>query len=397
MYIMNNNDENREYVVYDYLKKNPSVLISCISAVVLVVSFILKGLIYVNECRYLKYWHLDEYMIDVSASNRIYEYVALGFFYIMTLVYFRLVEAMMEKKQARKLLIACERICLRSIKKVKKKQSEKNEEVERLINGGADVKKYKEYRKKICRGDGIIRCIIFTITVVGFIFVLYLFELFCGLSMSIGANVIVAIIMTVIPALSFYLSGEIVNVRREKKEYKKLSVEEQVEKYLQLMQIYKMESSVRLSKKTKGFDVKNLFRKSQIKLLIIYAVVLLVCMIGVIDEQGRKSLEQKKAFEIVEHDDMCYAIVYRDEEFIYLEEAEIIEISEKKENGETIETAKITIWIDCQRRLKADDICSEYRVFDSVVPQPGKREKTIIKRGCNCLKTDCRYVRLRRD
>lgn len=374
----NNNDEKNEYAIYDYLKKNPSVMISCVSAVVLVISFILKGLIYVNECRYLEYWHLDENMIDVNAPNRIYEYVAIGFLYVMTVMYFRFIEVIIEKRQPKKLLICCEKSCLKRVEKVisrrirvliRESKREKNvegkkkadKEIEKLKKGINVVRGYKKYRKKICGNMGIVNFLLYFFAIIGFTGVIYLFDLFCGLSMSIAADIFVAIIMAVIPTITFNISEKFGSIAEEKKTNKELSLEKRLEKYLELLRAYEKREDSHMTEKDNGLGVRNLFHKSKLKMLISCAVILLVLMIGVIDSQGKESLVQKKTFEIVEYDDVCYAIIYKDNDFIYLEEAEVIENDE------------ITIWIDNQRRIKEDDICSEYRVFSTVNRKVGKR------------------------
>lgn len=358
-----NEQEESEYEVYDYLKSNPTVAISGISACVLVLSFFIKALIYVNECRYLKYWGLDKSLVDISDTNRIYEYVALGVLYFVMILCMRFLEVSLEKLRSRVSFRWYEKRCRMGIKKEHKKQKRINrknvedgriaviikglEERKRIIEEVKDVRKKQcgERRIKIF-GTIILVVIILTLT-------LCLFTIFYSGESAILGNFVVSLLLTIVFSIVFYVLGG--SAKKEKKNYKLLSIDSKVERYQQLIHLYSKNKEQYPIDKLQRFEVKTIFSKTKLRNAISYVVITL-CSILLFVVQGDISNDSKTQFEIIECDDTKYAIIYKDDAFFYLKEAKICEKSNV-----------IYIVIDNQIRMQMKDIYSKNMAFEDAV------------------------------
>ena len=65
------------YSVFEYLKKQPALLTAVVSAVVIVVAFVMNLSVYSRTYRYLVYWGFSSDCISVSATNRVYVLVVM--------------------------------------------------------------------------------------------------------------------------------------------------------------------------------------------------------------------------------------------------------------------------------------------------------------------------------
>lgn len=362
-----NEQDESEYAVYDYLKSNPTVAISGISACVLVLSFLFKALIYVNECRYLKYWGLDKSLVDISDTNRIYEYVALGVLYFAMILCMRFLEVSLEKLRRSVSLRWYEKRCLMGIKKEYRKQKRINrknvrknvedgriaviikglEERKRIVEEGKDVRKKQcgDRRIKIF-GTIILVVIILTLT-------LCLFTIFYSGEGAILVNFVASILLTIVFSIVFYALGG--SAKKEKKNYMLLSIESKVERYQQLIHLYSENKEQYPIDKLQRFEVKTIFSKTKLWNAMLYVLIALSSIVLCVG-QGDISNDNKTQFEIVECDDMKYAIIYKDDAFFYLKEAKICEKSNV-----------IYIVIDNQIRMQMKDIYSKNMTFEDAV------------------------------
>ena len=246
--------DDNEYKLYNYLKSNPSVAISGVSAIVLVISFIFRALIYANECRYLKYWHFDVSMIDVYTPNRIYEYVALGFLYVIMTLYMRFIEASLEKYKEGVGLLSFERICLRGIRKekrwlkrVRRKAKRKKEhyqetelKISRLLDKKSIVEGNKEKLKEISRIGKRKILVTLLLSVMVLTAAMCLFTLLCGNEVSLMESLGASVIMTILFWIVFCVA--IKSENEKKKEYKQFDIEKKVEQYQVYINEYKKKS-----------------------------------------------------------------------------------------------------------------------------------------------------------
>ena len=61
-----------EEIAASYFKNKPSVAFTCVSALVIVLSFLANAAIYLRESAFLKYWDIDVLYASVSSPNQLY-------------------------------------------------------------------------------------------------------------------------------------------------------------------------------------------------------------------------------------------------------------------------------------------------------------------------------------
>ena len=60
------------YKILEYCKKEPSIALTCISALVVVFSFLANTAAYIRECSFLRYWDIDTVYASLSSPSQIY-------------------------------------------------------------------------------------------------------------------------------------------------------------------------------------------------------------------------------------------------------------------------------------------------------------------------------------
>lgn len=372
------NGETEEYL---YLREHPSILVSCVSAIVLIISFIFNALIYAQECKCLEYWHLDKELISISRPNQIYEFVTLSFLYLLLLLLQRLVMASFEKYYEETRLNIYERIIIKSInkklcenkkeiikksKKIKKKMlggelskavSEEKEVVNKLEKEVSALKKAMvgQWRRRRKQGIAMVVATLILTTIL-----LVLGICFWGWLNGININfveVIIAIAMVfVIMWIMPYTGVNIFNKVKESRCFKRLDNDARKEHYEQFMKMQDYKEKYPIERIVK-FEYKKIMDRTKLGLYVIYAFLILVCLIGTISLEEKYEIEQKKEFAIVEEAGINYAIIYGNNSFLYLEEVRI-------------EGTDIFIYVDKQRRIASEDIYFENRVFKNVTKIP---------------------------
>lgn len=176
------------YSIYEYLKKNTSVLIAVVSALIAIISMILKIGSYLYHIAYLNYWNIDPKLVSAPETYWL-EDIALSFALLVSgMIYMGLMNETMSTFKKHKYSIKTIKTILKEneyklnkskvvTKKKNKKQSKKKEP-----NGDYDIKlnleTYKEI-KKWCKQASINAWI----QVVGYFFLL---EIIWGIVMYIA-------------------------------------------------------------------------------------------------------------------------------------------------------------------------------------------------------------------
>lgn len=176
------------YSIYEYLKKNTSVLIAVVSALIAIISMILKIGSYLYHIAYLNYWNIDPKLVSAPETYWL-EDIALSFALLVSgMIYMGLMNETMSTFKKHKYSIKTIKTILKEneykfnkskvvTKKKNKKQSKKKEP-----NGDYDIKlnleTYKEI-KKWCKQASISAWI----QVVGYFFLL---EIIWGIVMYIA-------------------------------------------------------------------------------------------------------------------------------------------------------------------------------------------------------------------
>ena len=72
-----------EYAIYEYLKLHPGVLISGISAIVMIITFVINYAIYLRTSIFLAYWGTDSLNVNMNNVNFVYMFVGAFIYYMM--------------------------------------------------------------------------------------------------------------------------------------------------------------------------------------------------------------------------------------------------------------------------------------------------------------------------
>lgn len=176
------------YSIYEYLKKNTSVLIAVVSALIAIVSMILKIGSYLYHIAYLNYWNIDPKLVSAPETYWL-EDIALSFVLLVSgMIYMGLMNETMSTFKKHKYSIKTIKTILKENEykvnksKVVNKKKNKKQIKKKEPNGDYDIKlnleTYKEI-KKWCKQASISAWI----QVVGYFFLL---EIIWGIVMYIA-------------------------------------------------------------------------------------------------------------------------------------------------------------------------------------------------------------------
>ena len=177
-----------KYSIYEYLKKNTAVLIAVVSALIAVISTILKFGSYLYHIAYLNYWNIDPKLVSTPETYWL-EDIALSFaLLVFGIIYMGLINETMSTFRKQKYLIKIVKTILKDneykfnkSKEVTKKRStkqNKKKESDDDYDMKLDLETYKEL-KKWCKQASI--------TAWGQVVVYFiLFEIILGMVMYIA-------------------------------------------------------------------------------------------------------------------------------------------------------------------------------------------------------------------
>lgn len=371
---MNSEKTNKEEGLYAYIKEHPTILISIISGVVIIVGFLFRVLIYMNECRYLEYWHLNKLMINIIEQNQLYEMVTISFLYLSIILIQFLVSATLNHYQNRTQVIGYNKILLKSVKKefkrIKKehiinhKSSKKMEKVAQLrdeqdkivVNFGANIGIYencsKNLHKQIFRKN--IMDVLFA-----FIFSSMSLAGTTYLCFTISSSVLewkiyfLTLVLFVFMIWGMSYAGVLLTRFVVSLPFKRKSIEEKEKICNQKMEDYLENKEDYVLNKIINFNIKHYINRKNLFLYFAYAIIIFITFVGFINKSKTNEMINNSTFGIIEYDDFKYAIIYRDDSFIYLEECRISD-------------NKITIFVDKQKRIENGVFCHINREFDEV-------------------------------
>lgn len=378
----NFNDTTSEEVqentsLHDYLKEHPSVWISAISGIVVVLGFLFRNMIYANECKYLQYWHLDKELVHIQNENGIYELAVASFLFLGILFVGFLIMDSAERFFRNQRVIYMVNKTYKNIKKEyknlknqieeSKKESEtaenKNLLQKEILTLESIVMMYdkilpkyesnmKEVQKKICRKNGLCTLVTLLLAFVCLIAILIVTAAMSSTGIGFMGIVIVAVITMLLLGVCIYAVYWIDYTRRVRKQISKMDIGEQCNA--------SEEEFERLLKKEKEADStardgehKQVITKETLIKATVYAVILFVVIAGFISAGKKNEIKENRTFQIADYEDKSYAVLYRDDAYFYLEEVEI--------KGEAI-----CIYVNRQLRIATEELYSVSREFDSV-------------------------------
>lgn len=367
-------EKREDNVIYEWLKEHPSAIFSIFSAVVLALSFVFRAMIYKNERKYLEYWHLESRLIEISVSDQIYEIVGLVIFSMAMLVMHYCMISAFEKYYKVTKICACGRILQKNVRKEIKKTAKDLSKLSKRIDMFGDkellrLEKNKKsleglqdrhlsiknslknvndkltriYRKKLIRTLLVI--------VIGFVMTLVVFCSICVLDASLFeffvSGIAMVLILIVFDGVLIWIYTRLPQIRK----FKKIDYENQDIEYKQYIKEYKEE----YANKDQGIKVwKNWFTDKMITQGITGATLFFVACLFILNVVQSENLGEKNNFDVTYVENMAYVILYRDNTYLYMEEAKIDDNS-------------ITIYIDKQRRIELENIYSSNCSFENVV------------------------------
>ncbi len=370
--IASNDEPAAKYGIYHYFKEHTAFLVACVSALVAVVSFILKFAI--NRCNaaYLAYWNVSKLYVGNDVGQI---YLVLGaFLYCFALILisqlfgstaevFRNYSEYLSYldwrlRQVRK----ADRALRRAEKQLKRRCSGKKAAAltakkKAVIQAGIadstqelqELKKLGDLLKQVFRPrkQWMIRNILAAV-VIAFLVVLLLLLLMIdsitlrSLASACGFSVLFVLFDSLLYFLPAYLQS-----RCTKEKYDKIN-HQQIADAL----VGKEQGKFPLEKLLLG-KTKRIVSNGQFLMLAIQLLTAIVITVFTLAISGRATAQNQKEFSIYTDESGTYAIVYRADDTVILESAEV--------NGTvlSIDTSR-------QRVLTTDDLSYVVSVFETV-------------------------------
>ena len=353
------------YSIYEYLKKNTSVLIAVVSALIAIISMILKIGSYLYHIAYLNYWNIDPKLVSAPETYWL-EDIALSFALLVSgIIYMGLMNETMSTFKKHKYSIKTIKTILKEneykfnkskvVTKKNKKQSKKKDP-----NGDYDIKlnleTYKEI-KKWCKQASISAWI----QVVGHFFLL---EIIWGIVMYIAYLkqgdmnekssmffLSVILISGLFIAFSVYMLAGIDKEKNIKRILTHLEDNDYELPMFPIRKIGKLGVSFYLSN-------KFIFRGC------VFMIAIFICFIFMEHEQGVQDAENLKGHvPIIQIENNDYAVTAQDKNIFVVEKIDI-------NNNNAV------IYVNEQTVIPKENIKMRVYSFDSISRQNSQKAVT---------------------
>lgn len=340
------------------------MLISGISAMVMIVTFIINYAIYLRTSSILAYWGVDSLNIDMNNANFIYMFVGAFVYYMMIMFIQPFIlnscETYVEEMKSNYYILYFRKHIKKETKKYKKilkKKKEKGDEyieiqryLKEIKNNIKESKKIsKKIRKKICKKLIVSLIIAFLgLTIASIVLILFLVKNFSFLSM-LFASIISASITMGITVVSVYLLIRWPINKKIKKELfeNKWDLETVLESDESMYYEYPIDKIINL-------NYKELFRDKALISLILQIVIGVIFLIVLVYPSSVNDMQKKQEFAIVKEGEKDYVIIYNNDNCYYLIEA-------------IIDNKTITVDTTKQSVVIREQIAYENMKFESVI------------------------------
>ena len=357
------------YSIYEYLKKNTSVLIAVVSALIAIISMILKIGSYLYHIAYLNYWNIDPKLVSAPETYWL-EDIALSFALLVSgMLYMGLMNETMSTFKKHKYSIKTIKTILKEneykfnkskvvTKKKNKKQSKKKEP-----NGDYDIKlnleTYKEI-KKWCKQASISAWI----QVVGYFFLL---EIIWGIVMYIAYLkqgdinekssmffLSVILILGIFIAITGYFFA---NINKEK-------LKEDLIKQSEKSRDGNIELPMFPIRKLGKLGVRFYLSNKFIFRGCVFMIAIFICFIFMEHEQGVQDAENLKGHvPIIQIENNDYAVTAQDKNIFVVEKIDI-------NNNNAV------IYVNEQTVIPKENIKMRVYSFDSISRQNSQKAVT---------------------
>lgn len=365
--------EENKYKIFDYFKEHTALLVTCISALVAIMSFILNYAVGRMNYAYLEYWDIASLHANTGNQNELYTVLyALVYMLALMLIHGLLSGTSDAFRYYNKLLSTMNRVIktskkvnrrlkrkLRSLSKQYEKLTPKqkkassakiakktiDEYMELSEEGDNAMKQVKEMRVRIRAqvGINIVLAVAFSYLVGSIILALSKTTVTVADSLRSSWTIVVIIVAD----LLLYLVPAYFSTRCSRKQYQN---EDAVAKLKELVDSdipdFPMEDFIRNGIKTMLSDKKLKFAAGQL-------VAVTAFLLFLMSMAGTTSAEKIRSFPIYSDETATYAIVYTSDSTMFMEQAVI------QDGTIVIDTTK-------QRIMTTDDISYDKVVFDDV-------------------------------
>ena len=387
------------YKIFNYFKEHTGLLVTSISALVAIMSFILRFAVGRMNYAYLAYWDIASLHANISNQNELY--LALGtLLYICALL---IIQTLISRtadafKHYNGLLLGINRIMkgsrkthrqltkmMRQVFKDWKNMSneERNSERGRKIRDQIDkecelAKKGTQTLKNVNKSRN--RMILW-VSIQIFIAIalsyllgsLFLILLNVSTSMREGFRLSIIVVIHIITNLLFYFVPAYLRARRQIKQFKDDEIHDKV------LELANSDAPGFPFENLMKEGIKPLFSDKKLKLAIVAIAFVMASLVLLLSFAGTLSAEQKRCFPLYSDNSASYAIVYFSGTTVFMEEAVV------QDGTITIDTTK-------QRIVTKDDLSYSLKVFEEVVVIRNEGESAASEKNTLNVKDTVRAV-----
>lgn len=327
-----------KYRILTFFKKEPSIGITCVSALVVIVSFIVNIAIYLWEVAYLSYWKVDASYAFVSSPNQFYRVCGTVLHSIIITIVLSIVNGAYEAYLPAKKLIIARRSRLRSankkiretekrlrqIKRNHKKQTpEMRTELRSLEKENCankiDLNEIRKFQNDINREmvkDLIVHLILAWVLL--WIGASLFFVLSGNSKNAIGLGLVYALILVVL----FYCIAAFSHRKSLNRRQLRNADSDRVDEYMQ-------EWADSEKKYPIEWDWRHYFNDKNIISTLLASTVYIAMMLCFFSRFGYLEAKNEDTFAVSYHDNMAYISIYTTDEVVVLERCTIISVGDE--------------------------------------------------------------------
>lgn len=385
--------EENQYIIFDYFKEHTGLLVTCVSALVAIMSCILHFAVARINYAFLAYWDISTLHANISNQGEFYIVVgALLFILSITLIH-GLLSTTAEIFQFYSEYLLMINRCIKMSKKraqvVKKDLNSISKDLKRFSPEKKKLDKWKEIKKSVdqqyeelekslksIKNTKRVRFLVIIKVTIQIIFAVILSYLMGNLFLflvnitstfgeSIRLSRLVGFII-IFDLFGYFLPAFVVSIRASKK----YNDDDVFDKALALINA---ERPKFLFENIKHWKIKSIFTDKSLKSASLLITFSMLCVLLISSSIGNITATQQRRFPIYSDGTASYAIVYFNNSTVILEEASI------QDETIVIDTTK-------QRILTTDDLSYNARVFTTVElikngeePEAIQKDKVTIK------------------
>lgn len=365
--------EENQYKIFDYFKEHTGLLVTCVSALVAIMSCILHFAVGRMNYAFLAYWDISTLHANISNQSEFY-IVACALLYILSIM---LIHGLLSKTSdifqfyCECLLITnrCIKMSKKRTQIVKKDLNSISKELKQFSPEEKKLDKWKEIKERIdqyyeilgkslqsiksTKKTRLLVIIKVTIQIIFAVILSYLmgnlFSFLVNITSTFGESIRLSrtvLFIIVFDLFGYFLPAFVVSLRASKK-YKNDDVFERA------LELTNSEFPKFPFENTKHWKIKNIFRDRTLKSASVLLTVSMLCVLLISSSIGNITATQQKRFPIYCDGSTSYAIVYFSNATVIMEEASV------QDETIVIDTTK-------QRILTTDDLSYNTRVFTNV-------------------------------